>query len=284
MKTTTFTKKDIIATVACIVFLLLTGAAVGPRGRRHAKDMLCISNLQKWGSVCLAFAADNDGLFMPGWYPDYVKNGDMWMDALRPYYGNNHKLRCCPEATIPGSQVQPDSYAGGLGTFVAWGAFPGECGQPSTWWSPATGCDYGSYGYNGFLHNPPPEVYYVFGRPTTWSWRTPNVTGAADIPLMSGSQWIDQWPTASDQVPEYDGQPWGPSSSYSSMVRVCINRHEGSINSAFLDASARKVPLKCLWKLRWHRFYNPYHGPTEEEFNSAGNGWMAEFPPCQSNI
>jgi hypothetical protein len=65
------------------------------------------------------------------------------------------------------------------------------------------------------------------------------------------------------------------------MVRVCINRHEGSINSAFLDASARKVPLKCLWKLRWHRFYNPDHGPTEEVFNSAGNGWMAEFPPCE---
>jgi len=280
---TTFTKKDIIATLACIAFLLLTVAAVGPRGRRHAKDMLCLSNLSKWGTYFLAFAADNDAYFMRGWfegYGDYPTNQDYWMEALRPYYGNSHKLRCCPEATIPGSQLQGDSYAGGLGTFVAWGAFPGECGQPSTWWIPATGCDYGSYANNAYLCNPPPEVHSIQGHPTANNFRTPNVTGAADIPLLSGSQWLDTWPHHSDNPPDYDGQSWGDE-YWNGMHRICMNRHLGSINSAFLDASARKVPLKCLWKLKWHRYFNPDHGPTEQEFNSAGSGWMAEFPPCQ---
>ncbi len=278
---TTFTKKDLFVTLACIVSVLLTVAAVGSRGRRHAKDMLCLSNLSKWGTYFLAFAADNDGYFMRGWWEQGpVLNTDYWMEALRPYYGNNHKLRCCPEAIIPGSQVQPNSPAGGLGTFVGWGVFPGECGQPSTWWIAATGCDYGSYGNNAYLCNPPPEAQIIHGHPTANNFRTPNVTGAADIPLLSGSQWVDQWPSAYDTPPDYDGQPWGDE-YWNGMHRVCINRHDGSINSAFLDASARKVPLKCLWKLRWHRFFDPDEGPTEEEFNSAGNGWMAEFPPCE---
>jgi hypothetical protein len=277
---TAFTKKDIIVTLACAVFLLVNLAAIGSRGRRHAKDMLCLSNLQKWGTYFLAFAADNDGYFMRGWWPDGpVLNTDYWMEALRPYYGNSHKLRCCPEATVPGTEIGFGQY-GGFGTFVAWGAFEGVCGQPSSSWSPVIACDYGSYGNNAYLCNPPPEIHSIQGHPTANNFRTPNVIGAADIPLLSGSQWIDAWPDASDQVPDYDGQPWGVS-HYDSMIRLCINRHEGSINSAFLDASARKVPLKCLWKLRWHRFFDPDHGPTEEEFNSAGDGWMAEFPPCE---
>jgi hypothetical protein len=133
---------------------------------------------------------------------------------------------------------------------------------------------------NGFLCNPPPQTQYIFGRPTAWNWRTANVDGADNIPLLTGAQWLDAWPDATDEVPNYDGEAWQHYASYSHMVRVCINRHSGCVNSAFLDGSARKVPLKCLWKLKWHRRFNPDHGPTEEEFNSAGDGWMAEFPPC----
>jgi len=33
----------------------------------------------------------------------------------------------------------------------------------------------------------------------------------------------------------------------------CINRHEGTVNGAFVDFSVRKIGLKELWKLKWHR-------------------------------
>jgi hypothetical protein len=275
----TFTKKDLIVALACAVFLLANIAAVGPRGRRHAKDMLCLSNMYKWAGISLAFAADNDGYFMPGWHPE-AQNGDIWMDAVRPYYGSKRKLCCCPEATVTGTELGLGEF-GGNGTFTAWGVFAGDdCGQPSPVWSPVSACDYGSYGFNGFCQNPPPKVTNIFGWPTTWSWRSANVAGQANIPLFSGSQWIDAWPHHTDPPPDYEGMSWGID-SFNSMYRVCINRHEGSINSAFLDASARKVPLKCLWELKWSRAFDPDQGPTEEEFNSAGNGWMAELPPCQ---
>jgi prepilin-type processing-associated H-X9-DG protein len=39
------------------------------------------------------------------------------------------------------------------------------------------------------------------------------------------------------------------------MKTVCLNRHEGGINSLFLDASVRKVGLKELWTLNWYPGY-----------------------------
>ena len=37
------------------------------------------------------------------------------------------------------------------------------------------------------------------------------------------------------------------------MRMFCINRHDGFVNGAFLDFSVRKIGLKELWKLKWHR-------------------------------
>jgi prepilin-type processing-associated H-X9-DG protein len=37
---------------------------------------------------------------------------------------------------------------------------------------------------------------------------------------------------------------------------LCINRHDGGINSLFLDGSVRKVGLKELWTLKWHGKYD----------------------------
>jgi prepilin-type processing-associated H-X9-DG protein len=37
------------------------------------------------------------------------------------------------------------------------------------------------------------------------------------------------------------------------MHTVCINRHQGGINMAFMDGSVRKVGLKELWTLMWCR-------------------------------
>ncbi len=275
-----FTKKDIIVTLACAVFLLANLATIGPRGRRHAKDMLCLSNLQKWGTYFLAFAADNNGYFMRGWREQGpVLNTDYWMEALRPYYGSSHKLRCCPEAAVPGTEIGGGQY-GGISpdsTFIGWGVFSGdECGEPSTSWAAVTACDYGSYGNNSYICNPPPDAgSHIQGHPVANNWRTANVAGADKIPLMVDSQWIDMWPHHADDAPIWSGMPWGFESYAISMHRICIDRHSGFVNSVFLDGSARKVPLKCLWKLKWHRkFEVDYPSPIWP-------AWMAEFPPCE---
>jgi prepilin-type processing-associated H-X9-DG protein len=57
-------------------------------------------------------------------------------------------------------------------------------------------------------------------------------------------QWDDQKPPATEEEE----------------TSCCINRHDGGVNSLFLDWSVRKVGLKELWKLKWHKEFNT-NGP-----------------------
>jgi hypothetical protein len=68
--------------------------------------------------------------------------------------------------------------------------------------------------------------------------------------------------------------PWSTDHDLS-MYRVCINRHDGFVNWALLDFTVRSVGLKELWKLKWHRTFDPDLGPTSQEFRNTG--WMAQF-------
>jgi hypothetical protein len=264
-----FTKKDVTVTLGCLIFLLANLGAIGASGRRRAKEAVCLSNLRKWGVCFQLYASDNEGYFMRGWTPGGTLNTDYWMEALRQYY-INPDLRCCPEAAIPGTELGLSPWGGG--TFKAWGAFWGdECGEPYPAWPPATACDYGSYGMNGYCCNPPYSAGTYGGHAPQWNWRTPNVAGADNIPLFMDCQWVDGWPQDIDNPPDYDGQLGG--SSIDQMMRFCINRHSGYINSAFLDFSARKVGLKELWTLKWHREYNTC-GP----WTSCGGAVSSDWP------
>jgi len=88
-------------------------------------------------------------------------------------------------------------------------------------------------------------------------WRTPNVRGTNSIPLFIDCATIGVtiWPE--DRPPDYDGQflPY-TGNNYDEMKRVCVNRHDGSVNSLFLDYAVRRVGLKELWTLKWHRKYD----------------------------
>ncbi len=266
---TAFTKKDVIVLACCAIFLLAILGSVGVSGRRRAKEAVCLSNLRQWGTVFLTFAADNDGYFMKGWTNQQVPGPvykRYWMEALRPYY-RNPDLRCCPEATIPGTELGQSQY-GGAGTFTAWGVFSGECGEPSSGWEWVVGCDYGSYGINAWVSNI--EEGWNLWHGEDVYWRTSNVDGAGNIPLFGGNQFLDCWPHHTDHPPEYDGQPWNDGSQ---MGRVCMNRHSGFVNWTFLDGSARKVGLKQLWRLKWHRAFDVDDGPGAGEWPE----WMRGF-------
>ena len=127
----------------------------------------------------------------------------------------------------------------------------------------------GSYGINGWCNNPEPGYHYV-GKLEKGHWRTPNVKGAGYVPLFLGAQQYNMWPEHTDYPPAYDGQHWSGSHN---MTRVCMNRHNGATNGLFMDWSARKVGLKELWTLKWHRMYNAA-GP----WTKAGGVWDSDWP------
>ncbi|MHC4518891.1 MAG: hypothetical protein ACYTAS_09910 [Planctomycetota bacterium] len=57
------------------------------------------------------------------------------------------------------------------------------------------------------------------------------------------------------------------------MAHFCVHRHRGSINGVFMDWSVRKVGLKELWTLKWHREYD-----TAGPWTKAGGALPADWP------
>jgi prepilin-type processing-associated H-X9-DG protein len=45
------------------------------------------------------------------------------------------------------------------------------------------------------------------------------------------------------------------------MNHFCIDRHNGFVNSLFMDWSVRGVGLKELWMLKWHRAFDTHAPP-----------------------
>jgi prepilin-type N-terminal cleavage/methylation domain-containing protein len=272
-----FTLVELLVVIAIIALLMSILLPALGRVRRQAKDVICETNLHQWG-ICFGMYADDwDGKFMQGWVPDscpgVFSNKAYWMEALRPYYKEGD-LRLCPMATKPYSETRTEN------NFSAWGIFDGEvCGEPSNWgW--ATACDYGSYGNNSYVCNPPPGCDDIQGHPTSNNWRHTRVKGAAYIPMLGDESWIDVWPHHTDAPPTYENMP-SSFDEWWSMLRVCINRHDGYVKWVFVDHSVQKFGLKCLWKQRWHKTFDINGGPTDAEFLSTGTGWLSRYPKCE---
>lgn len=189
-----------------------------------------------------------------------------WADSLRSYYGNVGDARLCPRTTKIATEIgRSDPFQGSK--FVAWG-------YTSDSWGVAG--DYGSYGINSWVYNSDQDD--IWGFSTTNNWRKINVSGASNIPLFMDSQTVEQWPSHLDQPPIEDDEPYS-SSAANTIKRVCINRHSGGVNYIFFDLGVRKVGLKELWKLKWHRTFDINGPQTLAGGAQPGDwpGWMKGF-------
>ena len=253
-----FGKKEILVVLGCAVFLLLNIGAIGTGGRRRAQEMVCLSNLYKWGTIFQIFTNDNEGYFNRGW--DIGEEG-LWMNALRPYYKDNWGLLLCPEATITTMQIRS-------GSFIAW--------QRSIN-LPVSG-EYrylGSYGINSWTNNMTNDRG---SRREEWFWKNVrSIKGKNKIPVFADATWHDAWPTVTDFPPYYDGEL--AMGTYNEMKSFCINRHNGGVNGLFMDWSARKIGLKELWTLKWHRNYI-----TEGPWTKAGGVQSLDWPQWMRNF
>ena len=274
-KSKAFTLVELLVVIAIIALLMSILMPALARVRKQAKDVLGQANLKQWGMCFSMFADDHEGSYPDGWSKDggpcRPHPDKYWMGALRPYYGDEGDLRCCPMAMKPSSKVNPDRLYGGVppdSTFIGWGIFTEE-------WDWVVAGHYGSYGWNSFVCDTPTEEdCNPWAKVERHNWRNAFVKGGGNIPLLGDHQWIDCWPVHGSEPPLWHGQPWGDTSQ---MGRICIDRHDGTVNWVFLDYSVRKIGLKGLWMLKWNRRYEAEYRPTKDEFDSAGDGWMKKY-------
>jgi prepilin-type N-terminal cleavage/methylation domain-containing protein/prepilin-type processing-associated H-X9-DG protein len=257
----------VIAIIALLMGLLLPGLAAARRQAKNVKDM---ANLKQWVVMLTMFAQDNNSKLMTGW-----NGGQMWMTALMKYYKGSEDIALCPMAsTVFRSAFPPTYYFGNNGvdqTFMAWGKF-GVNGYPlETAYGGKTGM-YGSYGINGWAHDPLddglPTTYPIAAANRSKYWRTVDVKSAAKVPLFGDCMYDGSEPENGDSANIIKGAELANSDT----SIWCLDRHNGGINMSFMDGSVRKVGLRELWKLQWHRSYNTLITPTD------WSAWLKTYP------
>lgn len=259
------TKKDLLVVLCCVAILLLNIGAIGSGGRRRAKEMVCLSNLLKWGTIFQTYTNNNDGYFYSG---ALHTPGYWWIADLEERYQSYKKNRLwfCPEAKKPIADeygvLSPMS-----NVFNAWGIFynPGMFSADGV---------AGSYGLNGYVLDISGGTFEG-GVPASAGWRTPDVSGAGDVPVFLDALRFDLWPLDTYSPAFNEFSAW----SGNNMARCCINRHNGAISMLLMDFSARKVGLKELWTLKWHRSFD-----TAGPWTKAGGVQPSDWPEWMRNF
>jgi hypothetical protein len=261
----TFTKKDIIVVLVCIIFLLANIAAIGEGGRMRAKEAVCLSNLYKWGQIFQAYTADNDGFFHSREIGTSAGYRKMWQYVYKPYY-DDKMMRFCPTA------VNPQSNSGtfgvwnyGVGSFYPLPDFPmpGEREYDPRTGTIRDGFYAGSYGFNRYVEN---MKGGSMGADPAY-WRRADIKNGAKVPVLMDCMFMYYWASSTAAPPAYDGDWTTPE-----MHWICVNRHTGYINAVFLDFSARKVGLKELWTLKHSRTFDTC-GPWTQCGGVQPNDW-----------
>ncbi|MHC4508099.1 MAG: type II secretion system protein [Planctomycetota bacterium] len=252
-----FTLIELLVVIAIIALLMAILMPALRRAREQTKAVICQSNLHQWGTIFLMYTDDNDGRFLAG----YHQGGHVaqWHRALRQYY-KEKKISFCPRAMR--NRVEKAAGTAGSsswshlagGAFYAWGQGRGDAYSG------------GSYAVNSWCTNPPGE--YTSASNEGNFWRTINGAGnPSNVPLFLDAMWLDGWPTHTSEPPQYMDH------MTNSMTRYCINRHKEQTNAVFLNLSVRRVGLKELWKLKWHRTFD-----TSGPWTTAGGALAPDWP------
>lgn len=246
-----FTLIELLVVIAIIALLLSIMLPVLSKVKNGARTMICQSRLKQWGLILTMYADDHNAFLLKGWYEGCDLDG-IWPFVVWPWREKNPELGYCPmaEKTIDDGARPP---------FAAWGT--------------KDEVFYGSYGINSWALNPPREVIETEGHPTSNNWRRIDVKGASRIPLLLDSQWVDGWPEDTDEPMDAEDRIWNdcPDATKNNMWRFSVNRHDEHLNTLFLDTSVRKIGLKQLWRLKWHRTFNT--GVQRDDWPD----WMANF-------
>ncbi len=249
-----FTLIELLVVIAIIAILMGILMPVLSKVRKQAKAAACQASLHQWTIIWSMYTSENDGFFHQGRGGESQDSIDRWPAVMRGKYGND-KMRLCPMASKPQSE-------GGLNPEAAWGVF-----------SDGT---FGSYGLNEWVLNRGSNT--AGGQASNYWQNINNIKPTSKVPVFLDCYWYDVWVHSVDQPPQEDGATAGMAGS-NEIRRVCLNRHQYAVNCAFADWSIRKVELKELWTLKWHK--NDF---TRGPWTLAGNVDPDRWPKWMKSL
>lgn len=246
-----FTLIELLVVIAIIALLMAVLMPTLSRAKKQGQAVACMSNLKQWGHIWWMYTEDNDGKFNTGISTTGGAAANDWPVVLWRYYMERGSLTVCPAAKKPHSD----------GVRFAFGAWSWDKGA-WTGLKQKQAPDYGSYGQNEWV------CYREASRLSAGRyWRTRQEKNADAIPLFFDCAWLDLYPHHTDSPSQLEEIP------SSEMSLVCIDRHNGYINSIFMDfGTVRKVGLKELWTFRWHREFD-IRGPWTRAGGVRAEDW-----------
>ena len=260
-----FTLIELLVVISVIALLLSILMPALGRVKKQAQAVVCRSNLKQWGVIFSLYAQDNNDSFPQSERGDGVLDRDAyWMGATLPYY-NVWDIRYCPSCRPdPDNNILAYDVDDNGMTFEHWGPIAGD--SETTWWDEFPE---GSYGINEWCADPPngPDDTY-WGFSIHEAWGKMSVSNAANIPMFLDCAFVDGYPLGSNDPPEEPDKFIFRQWAVDSMRLFCLDRHNETINSVFVDTSVRKIGLKELWRMKWHRTYE-----THNEWTQPGAVW-----------
>lgn len=261
-----FTLIELLVVISVIVMLIALLVPCLRMVRKQAQAVVCQSRLKQLGQLAAQHAYENPirGRTLPDGTRTWVEDFVFWR-MIRDSR-EDPKLALCPSA----SSLLHET----VGTRQPWGdtfhSFRVKDGFEG---------NKISYGVNGWIN--------TYSNSRGRSWNTFIEKGASYIPVFFDCATVSVCPYDACPPREFEHITFEhqfftkilPPDGVTDMSPVCINRHNGDINMLFMDWSVRKVGLKELWTLKWHRQYD-----TSGPWTKAGGvkfeawpQWMRKF-------
>lgn len=278
-----FTLIELLVVIAIIALLMSILMPSLSKVRDQARAVACSANTRQWNFIFNAYINENDGKFFTG-----VSTQGYWWPMQLTYEQQDWRatdIWFCPTAKKPRYTANSNVPDPKSSIYTAWGVFTTANGLvpgPTTY----EGKTYtvnpyginGSYGLNGYLLAIPKTASYETSVPSASGYRDFfNVKNANEVPVFMDALRIDTWPGETQEPADNPDSAWTGGATYN-MARVCINRHRGSTSVSFLDWSTRKVGLKELYTLKWHRNFN-IRGPWTKAGGVVAENWPEWIRP-----
>jgi len=244
----------VIAIIAILAALLLPALA---SAKRRAQQIQCLSNVKQLTLASYIYATDFGAMAA---YDNTNNPHELWMGM--DYYGKQIGIMVCPTTHAP-SPVPQENEPGAADLQWVWN-YQGSLGV-------AGGTNFlGSYGFNGWLYDQ--MEFGADGNSQFMMSKQTAIQKSSLTPVFVDAMWVDLWPYETDLPGDdlYDG-----TLANTGMPRCTISRHggvvptaapqnfdpadkmPGAINIGFADGHAELVPLENLWRLYWHRDWQP---------------------------